>query len=153
MQVDFQRMEMVSSSTNVWKKVYFSSEFSLVKCLCACVIPWIPNLKTDWWRIILSWSKYHYDRSPFCVFCLHTFFSVKTLKVISWILFMLEIYIVSIPFFITRWTGTGYIIVTVCVFVCHVFSCVICFRFIHFILISIAHALFLTCLPVSIYGT
>ena len=35
----------------------------------------------------------------------------------------------------------------------YVFSCVICFRFIHFILISTAHALFLTCLPVSIYGT
>jgi hypothetical protein len=30
-----------------------------------------------------------------------------------------------------------------------VFSCVICFRFIHFILISTADALFLTCLPVS----
>ena len=28
----------------------------------------------------------------------------------------------------------------------YVFSCVICFRFIHFILISTAHALFLTCL-------
>ena len=28
-----------------------------------------------------------------------------------------------------------------------------CFRFIHFILISTVHALFLTCLPVSIYGT
>ena len=28
-----------------------------------------------------------------------------------------------------------------------------CFRFIHFILISTAHALFLTCPPVSIYGT
>jgi hypothetical protein len=28
-----------------------------------------------------------------------------------------------------------------------------CFRIIHFILISTAHALFLTCLPVSIYGT
>ena len=28
-----------------------------------------------------------------------------------------------------------------------------CFRGIHFILISTAHALFLTCLPVSIYGT
>ena len=35
----------------------------------------------------------------------------------------------------------------------YVFSCVICFRFIHFILISTVHALFLTCLPVSIYGT
>ena len=35
----------------------------------------------------------------------------------------------------------------------YVFSCVISFRFIHFILISTAHALFLTCLPVSIYGT
>ena len=35
----------------------------------------------------------------------------------------------------------------------YVFSYVICFRFIHFILISTAHALFLTCLPVSIYGT
>jgi hypothetical protein len=35
----------------------------------------------------------------------------------------------------------------------YVFSCVICFRFIHFILISTAHALFLTCLPVSMYGT
>ena len=35
----------------------------------------------------------------------------------------------------------------------YVFSCVICFRGIHFILISTAHALFLTCLPVSIYGT
>ena len=35
----------------------------------------------------------------------------------------------------------------------YVFSCVICFRFIHFNLISTAHALFLTCLPVSIYGT
>ena len=35
----------------------------------------------------------------------------------------------------------------------YVFSCVICFRFIHFILLSTAHALFLTCLPVSIYGT
>ena len=76
-QVDFQRMEMVSSSTNVWKKVCFSSEFSLVKCVCACVIPWIPNLKTDWWQTILSWSKYHYDRSPFCVFCLRTFFLWK----------------------------------------------------------------------------
>jgi hypothetical protein len=40
-----------------------------------------------------------------------------------------------------------------CVFVCHVFSYVMCFRIIHFILISTAHALFLTCLPVSIYGT
>ena len=56
------------------KKVSFSSEFTFVKCLCACVIPWNPNLKTDWWQIILSWSKYHYDRSPFCVFCLRTFF-------------------------------------------------------------------------------
>ena len=35
----------------------------------------------------------------------------------------------------------------------YVFSCVICFRVIHFILISTAHALFFTCLPVSIYGT
>ena len=35
----------------------------------------------------------------------------------------------------------------------YVFSCVICFRDIHFILISTAHALFLTCLLVSIYGT
>ena len=35
----------------------------------------------------------------------------------------------------------------------YVFSCVICFRGIHFIFISTAHALFLTCLPVSIYGT
>ena len=35
----------------------------------------------------------------------------------------------------------------------YVFSCVICFRFIHFIFISTVHALFLTCLPVSIYGT
>jgi hypothetical protein len=35
----------------------------------------------------------------------------------------------------------------------YMFSCVICFRFIHFIFISTAHALFLTCLPVSIYGT
>jgi hypothetical protein len=35
----------------------------------------------------------------------------------------------------------------------YVFSCVICFRGIHFILISTAHVLFLTCLPVSIYGT
>ena len=35
----------------------------------------------------------------------------------------------------------------------YVFSCVICFRFIHFILNSTVHALFLTCLPVSIYGT
>ena len=28
-----------------------------------------------------------------------------------------------------------------------------CFRIIHFILISTVHALFLTCLPVSIFGT
>ena len=35
----------------------------------------------------------------------------------------------------------------------YVFSYVMCFRIIHFILISTAHALFLTCLPVSIYGT
>jgi hypothetical protein len=28
-----------------------------------------------------------------------------------------------------------------------------CFRFIHFILISTVHALFLTCLPVSVSGT
>ena len=35
----------------------------------------------------------------------------------------------------------------------YVFSCVIRFRFIHFILISTVHALFLTCLPVSIYGS
>ena len=35
----------------------------------------------------------------------------------------------------------------------YVFSCVIYFRFIHFILISTANALFFTCLPVSIYGT
>jgi hypothetical protein len=35
----------------------------------------------------------------------------------------------------------------------YVFSCVICFRGIHFNLISTAHALFLTCLLVSIYGT
>ena len=35
----------------------------------------------------------------------------------------------------------------------YVFSCVTCFRCIHFILISTEHALFLTCLPVSIYGT
>jgi hypothetical protein len=34
-----------------------------------------------------------------------------------------------------------------------VFSYVIFFRIIHFILISTAHALFLTCLLVSIYGT
>jgi hypothetical protein len=32
----------------------------------------------------------------------------------------------------------------------YVFSYVICFRIIHFILISTAHALFLTCLPVCI---
>jgi hypothetical protein len=82
--------------------IFFSKMFV---CLCYT----IPNLKTDWWQIILSWSKYHYDKSPFCVFCLRTFFSVKTLKVISWMLFMLEICIVSIPFFVTRWTGTGYI--------------------------------------------
>ena len=37
--------------------------------------------------------------------------------------------------------------VTVCLFVRHLFS------FIHFILISTVHALFLTCLPVSIYET
>jgi hypothetical protein len=35
----------------------------------------------------------------------------------------------------------------------YVFSCVIYFRFIHFILISTAHALFWTFLSVSIYGT
>ena len=35
----------------------------------------------------------------------------------------------------------------------YVFSCVICFRGIYFILISTVHALFLTCLLVSIYGT
>ena len=35
----------------------------------------------------------------------------------------------------------------------HIYRHGMCFRFIHFILISIAHALFLTCLPVSIYGT
>ena len=35
----------------------------------------------------------------------------------------------------------------------YVFLYVICFRIIHFILISTAHALFLTCLPVSISGT
>ena len=35
----------------------------------------------------------------------------------------------------------------------YVFSCVICFRGIHFIWISTAYALFLTCLLVSIYGT
>jgi hypothetical protein len=61
--VSFQVLEVVSSSTNVWKKVCFSSEFSLVKCLCACVIPWIPNMKTHWWQIILSWSKYHYEQT------------------------------------------------------------------------------------------
>ena len=42
-------------------------------------------------------------------------------------------------------------------FTLFVFACIyrhgMCFRFIHFILISTAHALFLTCLPVSIYGT
>jgi hypothetical protein len=35
----------------------------------------------------------------------------------------------------------------------YVFSYVICFRIMHFILISTVHALFLTCLPVSISGT
>jgi hypothetical protein len=35
----------------------------------------------------------------------------------------------------------------------YMFSYVICFRIIHFILISTVHALFLTCLPVSISGT
>ena len=35
----------------------------------------------------------------------------------------------------------------------YVFSYVMSFRIIHFILISTAHALFLTCPPVSIYGT
>ena len=35
----------------------------------------------------------------------------------------------------------------------YVFSYVICFRIIHSILISTAHVLFLTCLPVSISGT
>ena len=35
----------------------------------------------------------------------------------------------------------------------YVFSYVICFHNIHFILISTVHALFLTCLPVSISGT
>ena len=34
----------------------------------------------------------------------------------------------------------------------HVFSYVICFRIIHFILIFTVYALFFTCLPVSIYG-
>ena len=35
----------------------------------------------------------------------------------------------------------------------YMFSDVICFRIIHFILISTVHALFFTCLPVSISGT
>ena len=35
----------------------------------------------------------------------------------------------------------------------HIYRHGMCFRGIHFILISTAHALFLTCLPVSIYGT
>jgi hypothetical protein len=35
----------------------------------------------------------------------------------------------------------------------YVISCVMSFRIIHFILISTAHTLFLTCPPVSIYGT
>jgi hypothetical protein len=34
----------------------------------------------------------------------------------------------------------------------HIYRHGMCFRFIHFILISTAHALFLTCLPISIYG-
>jgi hypothetical protein len=34
-----------------------------------------------------------------------------------------------------------------------IFRPFICFRIIHFILISTVHALFLTCLPVSISGT
>jgi hypothetical protein len=35
----------------------------------------------------------------------------------------------------------------------YMFLYVICFRIIHFILISTVHALILTCLPVSISGT
>ena len=35
----------------------------------------------------------------------------------------------------------------------HTYRHGMCFRFIHFIFISTAHTLFLTCLPVSIYGT
>jgi hypothetical protein len=35
----------------------------------------------------------------------------------------------------------------------YVFSYVMSFHIIHFILISTAHALFLTCPPISIYGT
>ena len=53
---------------------------------------------------------------------------------------------------VKRYTARGIFIDEIRVYwhiVTYVFSCVICFRFIHFILMSTAHALFLTCLPVS----
>ena len=62
----------------------------------------------------------------------------KTFIVLLFILFALHYYFTCVLYFAVFLSSR------------YVFSCVICFRFIHFILISTAHALFLTCLPVSL---